>query len=188
MDQTKHTADGALVTGEDVARWLTFSGFWGFVFYVLSTVGMLIGQRKQPVRIHGKTVLVGMIVHVVSFTALGSLLSAVVSFRSGKSTTRMARERIPTVEQRIGPQTLGGMVAGAVPFLMSAGSLQVARKMTGKMAFPDAQTIDWVRGGSIMALLTAVTALAVSNIAAWVARDSRVATIAESSSKPNELL
>lgn len=163
-----------VIKREDVARWITFSGFWGFVFYLLSLVGLLASHRRQPLRINANTALVGMGIHVGSFITVGSLLSALQSLWRGKSTTQQAREQIGSgdLERSMLQQVAGAAAGSVVPFAWTVGSLRVAERITGKRTFTDSSTINWLGAAGTTALLSGVTSLAVNRIAAWVARDA----------------
>lgn len=163
------------IEASDVARWFTFGGFWGFVFYLLSVAGMLIGHRRQPTSFNARTALVGMGIHVSIFVALTSLFSMLQSLVTGKSSTRTARERIAggTLERSIITLGASSGTGSIIPFLMAAGSLRAAERITGEPAFPEADQISWPRAAGSTALLSSITALAVARIAAWVAQDSR---------------
>lgn len=176
--KTTDQAGQAVIKRQDVARWITFSGFWGFVYYLLAFVGLLVGQRRQPARVDMRTTLVGMGVHVAAFVTFGSLISAIGALVRGKSTTRQAREQISrgNLERTIVLQGLGGAVGSAAPFALAVGSLRAAEQITGKTTLVGDGDTDWLRAVGTTALLSGVTATAVSRIAAWVARDARVVT------------
>ncbi len=177
--QSQATQSQELIKQSDVARWITFSGFWGFVFYLLAFAGLLTGHRRQALRINTKTAMVGLGLHVVSFVLLGSLFSAIGSLVRGKSSTQQAREQIGSgrLERTILVQAAGGAAGSVVPFALAVSSLQVAQRITGKPALEDGKNINWAQAAGTTALLSGITALAVSRIAAWVARDARKAVL-----------
>ncbi len=159
---------------EDIARWLTFSGFWGSLFYILSMIGLVAGQRQQPVRLNAGTALVGMAVHVGTFVTVGSGGGLLAALARGQSTSQQARERVnpEQLERGIVRAGAGGTVGSVIPFLLALGSVQVAERVTGKALFEGGDT-SWPRAVGTTAVCTGLTALAVSRIAAWVARDAR---------------
>lgn len=167
--------DQDLFKGEDVARWITFSGFWGFIYYLLSWIGLLAGQRKQPLQVQRESALVGLGIHLGLFVTLGSLVSAVGAVLQGKSTTQQARERVGSglLQRSILLQGLGGAVGSVIPFALTVGSLRGAERITRRAAINDFRSINWPVAIGTTALASGVTALAVSRIAAWVARDAR---------------
>lgn len=158
---------------EDIARWLTFSGFWGSLFYILSLIGLVAGQRQQPVRLNAHTALVGMAVHVGTFVTIGSTGGLLAALVKGKSTSQQARERVnpEQLERGIVRAGVSGAVGSVIPFLLTLGSLQVAERITDKPLFEEGNT-NWPRAVGTTAIFTGLTALAVSRIAAWVARDA----------------
>ncbi len=164
-----------IVTGQDVARWLTFSGFWGFVFYLLSLVSMLIGHRRQPAQLNTKNALVALGLHVGTFVTIGSAFSAAVSFKRGRSTSELAQESTSSGQTGSNPlQTGASAAAGSpLPFALAAASTRMAGSLTGQPTFPEGTSIDWLRAAGTNAVFTGITAMAVSRIAGWVAQDAR---------------
>lgn len=162
------------IQAEDIARWLTFSGFWGSIFYILSMIGLVAGQRQQPVRLNTGTGLLGMAVHVVTFVTVGSGGGLAASLAKGKSTSQQARERIDPerLERGIAQAGISAALGSIIPFALTLGSVQVAERLTGHALCED-NTTNWPRAVGTTAVLTGLTALAVSRIAAWVARDAR---------------
>jgi len=160
---------------EDFARWLTFGGFWGFVFYLLSFAGLLLGHRHQPVRVNTRTSLVGMIIHTGFFVGMVSLFSALQSLLTGKSSSQTGRERVSggTLERSILKLAVGGGLGSIIPFALSVGSLKAAETITGEAAFQNSDDINWIQAAGTTALLSSITALSVARITAWVAQDSR---------------
>lgn len=172
---TTESQSQSLIGTQDVARWFTFTGFWGFVFYLLSFAGLLRGQRRQPVSVDTDTAIVGMGIHIGVFVTAGSLFSAGASLVRRQSTTQQARQRVDdgTIERTIPLQAVGGAIGSIIPFAMAVGSIRAAERVTGKALFPDGNDIAWSRAIGTTALLSGVTALAISRIAAWVANDAR---------------
>ncbi len=172
MEEKKHRWN---IKSGDVARWFTFGGFWGFVFYLLSFVGLLVGHQRQPVAVNMRTVLTGMVMHVSGFIGLVSLFATVQAIVTGKSTTQTAQERISggVLEQSIGQLAVSGAAGSVIPFGVAAGAMRVAEGVTGDSAFADGWHIAWPRAVLVTMGLSSITALAVARITAWVARDAR---------------
>lgn len=160
---------------EDVARWLTFTGFWGAIFYLLACVSLIVTHRRQPLKINARTTLVGLGVHLATFVTLGSLGSAIYSLVRGKRTTEQAEERIASgaLERATLAQGIGGAVGAAVPFGLAVASLRVAERVTGESAFSSARDLRLPQALGVMTLLSGLTSLTVSRIAGWVARDAK---------------
>lgn len=164
-----------LVGAGDVARWFTFGGFWGFVFYLLSFAGMLTGHRRQPVHVNVRTVSIGMGIHVGIFVGLTSLFSLLQSLVTGKSSRQIAQERIGggTLEQSVLKLALSGGTGSVIPFLIARQSLHVAKGITGYPAFESNEDLNWARSVGVTAVLSGITAMAVARITSWVAQDAR---------------
>ncbi|MCU0495359.1 MAG: hypothetical protein MUD01_27535 [Chloroflexaceae bacterium] len=163
------------VEGQDVARWLTFTSFWGSMFYLLSCVSLVLTHRRQPVKLHGPTMLLGLAMHLSTFVTLGSAGSALFSLLRGKSTTEISEERIGSgqLERSTLVQGLGGAAGAVVPFALAAASLRVAEHYTGEHAVAPAAGVRLPQALALMVGLTGLTSLAVSRIAGWVARDAK---------------
>jgi hypothetical protein len=163
-----------VVEDQDVVRWITFTGFWGGIYYLLACTSLAVGQREQPVSIHVPTATTALGLHLSTFIAGGSLISASSALISRKSTTEQAREQIASgqIEETIVQQALGGAVGSVVPFGIALVSMQAAEQLTGKQAF-DVEHMSWPVALGTMVALSGLTALCVSRIAAWVAKDAR---------------
>ncbi|NJM05780.1 hypothetical protein HC891_05655 [Candidatus Gracilibacteria bacterium] len=163
-----------VVEDEDVMRWITFTGFWGGIYYLLACTSLAVGQREQPVKINIPAASTALGLHLSTFIAGGSLVSASSSLISRKSTTEQAREQIASgqIEQTIVQQALGGAIGSVVPFAIALASMQAAEQITGKKAF-DTEQMNWPVAIGTMVALSGVTAFCVSRIAAWVAKDAR---------------
>ncbi len=174
MTRVDHTAHNVFQR-ENVARWVTFTGFWGFVFYLISFMSILTGHRRQPARVHTNTALVGMGVHIATFVSAGSIFSALSSLVRQQTTIAQTRERIKngTFETSIALQALAGATGSVIPLVMAVGSMRAAERMTGRPVFEDAQDINWIRATGTNILASGFAALAVSRIAAWIVRDAR---------------
>ncbi|HMQ34853.1 MAG TPA: hypothetical protein PKD53_29300 [Chloroflexaceae bacterium] len=173
--KTPEVLKDAPIEGEDVARWLTFTGFWGAIFYLLACASLVAASRRQPVRLSAPTLGLGLLLHVATFMVGGSLSSAVGSLVRGKSSTEQAQEAIKSgqLERSIPLQALGGAVGSVVPFGLAVASLRVAGRLTGQPALKDLQAVQWPQAVGTMVAASGATALAVSRIAAWVARDAK---------------
>jgi hypothetical protein len=168
-----------LVRSEDVQRWITFTGFWGFIFYLLACVAQALASRRQPVPIHTPTAVTGLAIHLVAFVGGGSALIAAGSAVQGKRTTTLARERIGRSTlgrplQVLG-QGLGAAVGSLLPLGMAIASQRAAAQITGTPVFPDAAAIDKPRTLLAMGGLSSLVAMAITLIVGWVARDARSA-------------
>lgn len=164
-----------VIETEDVARWFVFGGFWGFVFYLLSFIGLLVGHRRQPVQVNMRPVMLGLGIQVVGFIGFTSVFSAAQAVITGKSSSRMARERISggTLEQSVVKLGLGASLVSLLPFAMSVGSIRTAEKVTHESTFANQDEIRWPVAVATSATLSSITGLAVARITSWVARDSR---------------
>jgi hypothetical protein len=173
--QTPPIVKDAPISGEDVARWVTFSGFWGAIFYLLACVSLVAASKRQPVRVSAPTLGLGLLLHVATFVAGGAATSAIGALARGQSSTEQARESIKSgqLEQTVPLQALGGALGSVVPFGLAVGSLRLAGRITGEPALKDLQSVQWPQAIGAMTLSSGVTALAVSRIAAWVAKDAK---------------
>ncbi|GAB4437391.1 MAG: hypothetical protein OHK0015_30080 [Chloroflexi bacterium OHK40] len=160
---------------EDIPRWLTFTGFWGAIFYLLSCVSLVAGSERRTVQLHPKTLGLGLLLHVASFMAGGALAVATGSLVRGKSSTVQSEEQISSgqLERTVVQQGLGGAVGSVVPFGMAVGSIELAGRITGVPAFGQRNTVNWPIAVGTMVVSSGLVALAVSRITAWVARDAR---------------
>jgi hypothetical protein len=178
---TEETA--GLVRSEDMQRWITFTGFWGFIFYLLACVAQALASRRQPVQIHAPTAATGLAIHLTAFVGGGSALIAVGSAVPGKRSTTLARERIGRNTlgrplQVLG-QGLGAAVGSLLPLGMVLASQRAAAKITGTPVFPDTAAIDRPRTILAMGGLSSLVAMAITLIVGWVARDARRAAEAQ---------
>lgn len=164
----------APVGGQDVARWVTFSSFWGVLYFLIACVSMVATARRQPVRLHGPTAALAMLIHVAGFVLGGSTLSALGSLVRGKSSTEQAKESISSgqLEATVPLQALGGAAGAVVPFALTLGSLTVAEQITGQPAMSHAG-VRWLPAIGVMTGASGLAALAVGRIAAWVAEDAK---------------
>ncbi len=171
--QTANRLKSAPITGEDLARWLVFTGFWGSSFYLLASVSLIAGARRQPVELDAPTLGVGYGLHVLSFVAVGSVGSAIVSLVRGKGTSEQAEEAIGggQLERSWPLQAVGGAVGSVVPLALAVASQNIAEQITGRPAILG--DVAWPVTGGTMIVLSGLTALAVGRIASWVAEDAK---------------
>lgn len=173
----RDTPTGELVQTRDIARWLTFSSFWGGISYLLACVSLASASRRQPVRVNIPTTALGLGVHLASFVALGSATAAAAAFIRGKPTTQISQEGISSGSlerpKNIVGQGLGGAVGSLLPFALAIISQQAAERLIGDPAFDGLDDIRWPQAIAVMTGLSGLTALAVTRITGWVARDAR---------------
>jgi hypothetical protein len=163
------------IRGEDIPRWLTFTSFWGAISYLLTCISLLVGSRRQAVRLNLQTIGLGFLLHTAGFMTGGSLAVAAGSIARGKSSTKVSQEEISggQLERSVVQQGLGGALGSVVPFSLALGSIELARKMTGKSAFGETRTMNWPIAIGTMVVSSGILALAVSRITAWVAEDAK---------------
>lgn len=163
------------VHSEDVARWLTFSSFWGSIYYLLAITSQTSAHQRQPLRLDAPTVGLAMAIHVAAFTAGGSATSAIGSLAQNKPTTEQAREAVAggVLERTVPLQALGGAIGSLIPFALAVGSQQLASQITGRQAIEDPDDVNWPQAMATMVVASGLTALAVTRITAWVARDAK---------------
>jgi uncharacterized protein (UPF0548 family) len=173
--QMPDTLKDAPIKGEDVTRWLTFTSFWGAISYLLACTSLILGSKRQPVKLNAPTTGIGMLLHVLSFMVGGSLSVAVGSILRGKRSTEVSQEEISSgkLERSVLQQALGGAVGSVVPFGMAVGSMMLAERITGSPSLADAENIRWPVAGGAMVASSGAVALAVSQITAWVAKDAK---------------
>ena len=177
-EPTMHMPDvikDAPIKGEDVTRWLTFTSFWGAISYLLATVSLIVGSKRQPVKLNAPTAALGLLFHVATFMVGGSLAVAIGSIVRGKRSTELSEESISSgeLERTVLPQALGGAVGSLAPFALAVGSMLLAERITGKPALADKDNVRWPLAGGTMIAASGATALAVSQITAWVAKDAK---------------
>jgi hypothetical protein len=165
---------GRKVRGEDLVRGTTFTGFWGFVFYLLSTISLISAQRSQPFRLHARPLLLGLAINVGSFITLGLSGLVAQSLLRGKSSTDQSREDIGEgrFERIWWLSGLASALGSVVPFALALASLRAAERLSGERAF-DSRGVSWPQALGVMALLSGVVALCVARITSWVAQDAR---------------
>jgi hypothetical protein len=163
------------VEGEDVTRLLTFTSFWGSIFYLLSCVSIVAGTRRPSVRLHTPTLGVAYLLHVLSFVVGGSLVTFIGALVQGKSSTAQSKEAIGggALERGWAVQALGGAAGAVVPFALAVASQAVAEQITGEPALAESDSVSWPIAGGAMVALSGATALAVARITAWVAEDAK---------------
>lgn len=163
------------IEGADITRLLTFTSFWGSIFYLLSCVSIVAGTRRERVRLHTPTLGVAYAMHVLAFIVGGSLTTFVGSLLRGKTSTAQSQEAISggALERGWAIQALGGAAGSVVPFALAVASQAVAERITGEPAVADGDTVSWPLAGATMVAASGVTALAVARITAWVAEDAK---------------
>jgi hypothetical protein len=163
------------IRGEDIPRWLTFTSFWGAISYLLSCVSLIAGSQRRQVQLSPQTLGLGFLLHTASFITGGSLAVAAGSIARGKSSTAISQEEISggQLERSVVQQGLGGAVGSVVPFALALGSIELARRITGKPAFGNARATNWPIAVGTMVAASGVVALAVGRITAWVAEDAK---------------
>lgn len=163
------------IRGEDLPRWLTFGSFWGAVSYLLTCVSLLVGSRRQPVRLDVPTLGLGFLLHTTGFMTGGTLAVATSAIIRGKSTTTISEEEISSgqLERSVVQQGLGGALGSVVPFTLALGSIRLAHKITGTSAFGEQRAISWPLAVGTMVATSGLLSLAVSRITAWVAQDAK---------------
>lgn len=169
---------GERVRGEDVVRGITFTGFWGFVFYLLALLSMISGQRSQPFKLSARPVLLGLGLNVVGYVVVGLLGLIGQSFVRGKSSTEQSREDIGggTFERFWWLSGLGTFLVAGFPFTVALVSLRAAEKLSGEQAFQP-QGLNWTRALSVMGVCSGLVALIVARITSWVAQDAKVGLV-----------
>lgn len=163
----------APVKGEDLSRVLTFTSFWGAIFYLYASVSQLVGARRQPVRVDLPTLGLGLLLHLLTFVGGGTAMSLLAAVATGKSATEQAEKDIAggTLERTWFAQGLAGGAGSLVPFLLAVLSQKLAGQITGTPAIDD--ETNWPVAGGTMVTASGLTALAVSRITAWVAEDAK---------------
>ncbi|MBX0326239.1 hypothetical protein K2Z83_00840 [Oscillochloris sp. ZM17-4] len=165
-------------TGEGLSRSLVFSGFWGAIFYLLSFVSQLVTFRQQPAEVRSDTLLAGAGVFVGGFVGLGALLIAAASALTNKTPAEQARDQLGPAGNsgNVLGTAAGAAIGSLLPFALATGSLRLAARLTGRPALAPQEELSLPRAAAANALLTALTAAAVTQITNWVARDARAGT------------
>ncbi|NNJ08838.1 hypothetical protein EKD04_000685 [Chloroflexales bacterium ZM16-3] len=171
----KHDMRRSAITGEGLSRSLVFSGFWGAIFYLLSFISQLVTFRKRPAEVRSDTLLAGAGVFVGGFVGLGALLIAAASALTNKTPAEQARDQLGAAGNN--GNVLGtaarAMIGSLLPFALVIGSMRLAARLTGRPTFAPQEGLSLPRAAAANALLTALTAAAVTQITNWVARDAR---------------
>lgn len=163
-----------VVAAEDPLRWLTFSAFWGFIYYLLTAVGIIAGQKRADVRINRRAAGVALLVHEAMFIVGGSVFSYVQQRIAGRSAQEQSEEIAGSnvIERSIPLQALGGVAGAVIPFGVALGAMAAAEYLTEEPVFK-AATTNWPVALATTSGLSGLAALAVSRIAGWVARDAK---------------
>lgn len=167
-----------VVAKQDPWRWVTFSGFWGSVYYLFVGVGLIASSKRSVVSIDRRAGLVSFLVYITTFVSGGVVFSLIEQLIVRRSAKDQSREAIAAgvLEPSIPLQALGGAAGSIVPFALVLGSSEVARRITGAPVF-DLQAVRWPQAIGVTALLSGLASLAVSRIAAWIADDAQHAKL-----------
>lgn len=174
MVHDNHAAD--IVSPEDPWRWLTFSGFWGSLYYLLVYVGLLTGQQPTTLRINRRPALLSFALYLTAFVTSGTLFSVLEQLLTGRSAKQQTRMLIAAgvLERGIPLQALGGAAGAVLPFGLVMATNAVAERLVGEPAVQPGP-LRWGRAVAVTSVLSGLASLAVSRIAAWVAEDAREA-------------
>ena len=173
----QHTQQREVISGQDPWRWVTFSSFWGGVYYLIVGAGLIAGNKSRTVQINRRASLVSLLVYMATFVSGGTLFS----FLEQRIVRRSAKEQSErviasgTLEPSIPLQALGGAAGSVVPLGLVLAANEVARRATGETVFAPT-AVNWPRTVVVTAALSGLASLAVSRIAAWVAKDAQDAT------------
>lgn len=171
--QVSRTVRTVPIRGEDVARWMVFTAFWGSVSYLYTCIGQIVGTRRDSVRVHTPTVGLAYGVHVLSFVVGGSLVVAISSIVRGKRSTDRSAKAISSgkLERGWPLQALGGTAGSVLTFGLALASQSLVSQRTGHTAV--AEEVNLPVAGGAMVVLSGLTAFAVARITAWVAQDAK---------------
>lgn len=163
-----------VVDRQDPLRWVTFSGFWGLILFLLSVVGLVAGQERSQVRISRRTAGVTLLIHMLAFVSGGTLFSLVQQVLVGRGARQQSRQAIRSglLERSIPLQALGSAAGAVVPFGMVVAEARLAARLTGEPLLAPGRT-NWPRALTVTSALSGLVALAVTRIAGWVAQDAR---------------
>jgi len=170
----KHAQQHSVIAQEDPWRWVTFSSFWGGVYYLLVSAGIIAGSRSPNVRINRRATLVSLLVYMATFVSGGTLFS----FLEQRIVRRSAKEQSErviasgTLEPSIPFQALGSAAGSIVPLGLVLAANEIARRATGETVFAPT-AVDWRRAVVVTGTLSGLAGLAVSRIATWVAEDAQ---------------
>jgi hypothetical protein len=165
-----------VISHEDPWRWLTFSGFWGTIYYLLSFAGLIAGQKSAALLLNRRPALVSFATFLLLFISGGTLTSVVQQLIVGRSSKDQARGVIANglLEPSIPLQALGGAAGASLALGLATVSNRVAERITGERVFL-AGEVNVARALAVTGLLSGFASLAVSRIAAWVAEDAQEA-------------
>lgn len=170
----KQTKQRAVISKQDPWRWVTFSGFWGGLYYLFVGVGLIAGTKLPAVKVNRRAGLVSFLVYIITFVSGGVVSSLIEQLIVRRSAKDQSREAIAAgvLEPSIPLQALGGAAGSVVPFALVLGSSEVARRVIGVPVF-EPEAINWPRAIAVTATLSGLASLAVSRIAAWIADDAQ---------------
>ena len=165
-----------VVSPEDPWRWLTFSAFWGSLYYLLVYVGLLAGHQPGTLRVNRRPALLSFGLYLVTFVAGGSLTSWLQQLIAGRSAKQQSRTLIATgtLERSIPLQALGGAAGAVLPFGLVLAANAAAERLSGEPPLQPGP-FHWGRAVAVTSSLSGLAGLAVSRIAGWVAEDAREA-------------
>lgn len=169
----QQTRRGA-ISHEDPWRWLTFSSFWGSIYYLLVYAGIIVGHRSKTAQFNRRPLLVSLLLFLLFFISGSTLLSVIEQLVVRRSAKEQSRRAIASglLEPSIPLQAIGGAAGAVGAFGLAAASNQIAERITHEPVFP-APDIDWPRALAATSIFSGLASLAVSRIAAWVAEDAQ---------------
>ena len=170
----KQIHQGEIIADQDPWRWVTFSGFWGGVYYLIIGASLVAGNKSVDVRINRRAALISFLIYITTFVSGGVLFSFIEQLIVRKSATEQSRTAIASgaLEPSIPLQAIGGAASAIVPLTLVIGSNEIARRITNSTVFAPTN-IAWARTITVAVTLSGLASLAVSRIAAWIADDTR---------------
>jgi hypothetical protein len=163
-----------VISPQDPWRWLTFSSFWGSIYYGLVYAGLIAGHTDPTVRVNRRALMVSLLVYLPVFVSGGTLVSLLQQLVVQRSAKEQSETAIASgvLEPSIPLQALGGAVGSVVPLCLVLASSEVACRLCGEPLMEPA-AIRWPRAIAVTGALSGLASLAVSRIAAWVAEDAQ---------------
>lgn len=175
MKQQQNRRHG-VISAEDPWRWVTFSGFWGSLYYLLVCAGLIAGHESTAPQVNKRALRVSFIVYLASFVSGGTLISLLQQLVIRRSAKDQTRDVIASgVFERSIPFQALGAAAGAVPAMgLVLGANSIAERVTGEQAIVGGP-IRWSRAIAVASLLGGAAGLAITRIAGWIAEDAQEA-------------
>lgn len=165
-----------VISPEDPWRWITFSSFWGSLYYLFVCIGLIVGHESSAPQINKRALRMSLTIYLVSVISGGtvfSLLEQLIVRRSAKDQTRDVIAS-GIFEPTIPLQALGAAV-GALPALgLVLGANNIAERVTGEQVVVGGP-IRWPRAIAVMSLLAGAAGFAVTRITGWIAEDAQEA-------------